>query len=167
MYVLWTPVCILIFAFIWSKRRFVGNFYRARQVGLPYVSSPVAPLDIAWILSFKLLVPLLKLLPLSLGAFARYTYIGWQFDDKFSAHEELGGAFMLVTPGNNELVLAEPGAVNEMLTRRRDFIKPRVLYGQHNLPLRFDLNRLIQCCPERLNLFGPNVDTVRYSTHPK
>ncbi|KAL8796096.1 MAG: hypothetical protein Q9195_001428 [Heterodermia aff. obscurata] len=34
--------------------------------------------------------------------------MGWSFDDKHALHDELGDAFIVVTPGGNEVVIANP-----------------------------------------------------------
>ena len=56
--------------------------------------------------------------------------MGWQFDDKRAIHDELGPAFVLCTPGINEVIVADPTAVHTILTRRKDFVKPGIMYGR-------------------------------------
>ncbi|MCJ1318707.1 hypothetical protein MMC15_004037 [Xylographa vitiligo] len=67
--------------------------------------------------------------------------MGWQFDDKYAVHQKLGGAFILVTPSVNELILADPEAITQVQARRKDFVKPPLMY-------------------EQMNIFGPNVNTT-------
>ena len=115
----------------WTAISLFRNYQKARQIGLPLIISPVNPLNPVWILAFRFspIISLLKSLPGGIGKFARCVYIGWQFEDKYALHEELGNAFVLVTPGVNELILADPDAVNAVLARRKEYIKPAILYG--------------------------------------
>ncbi|MCJ1312350.1 hypothetical protein MMC25_006024 [Agyrium rufum] len=67
--------------------------------------------------------------------------MGWQFKDNGAIHRELGDCFVLVTPGMNEVIVADPMTAHSILTRRKDFLKPAALY-------------------ERMDVFGPSVNTV-------
>lgn len=115
----------------WIVASLFANFRIARQVGLPIIISPVSTLDPLWILAYKCLPILrsLQWLPFGWGAFARCTAMGWQFEEKYALHEQFGDAFILVTPSVNELVVADPDAASEILGRRKEFIKPAVIYS--------------------------------------
>ena len=67
--------------------------------------------------------------------------MGWQFDDKSALHANLGPIFTIVTPACNEIIVADPAATHAILAKRKEFIKPAIMYDQ-------------------LNVFGPNVNTV-------
>ncbi|KAL8702464.1 MAG: hypothetical protein Q9201_004369 [Fulgogasparrea decipioides] len=67
--------------------------------------------------------------------------MGWAFQDKHQLHDELGPLFTLVTPAGNEVTVADPAAAHAVLARRKDYIKPAVMY-------------------EQLNVFGRNLNTV-------
>ncbi|KAL9609797.1 MAG: hypothetical protein Q9167_005451 [Letrouitia subvulpina] len=67
--------------------------------------------------------------------------MGWPFKDKYALHKELGGNFIIVTPGGSELVIADPEDAHTVLSRRKEYIKPAVMY-------------------EQLNVFGPNLNTA-------
>ena len=54
----------------------------------------------------------------------------WYFDENYALHEELGDAFLLVSPSSNELVLANPDASMEVLAHRKEFLKPADLYSR-------------------------------------
>ena len=116
---------------IWTVTSLLVNYYSARRIGLPIVISPVSPLDPFWIFSHRYLpLKLLRSLPWGLGTFARCSYMGWSFQDKCAIHQEMGGAFVLVNPGINEVIVADPEAVHSILGRRKEFIKPAALYGK-------------------------------------
>ncbi|KAL8911697.1 MAG: hypothetical protein Q9171_003187 [Xanthocarpia ochracea] len=67
--------------------------------------------------------------------------MGWAFEDKHKLHDEVGPLFTLVTPAANEVTVADPEVAHTVLARRKDFIKPAVMY-------------------EQLNVFGRNLNTV-------
>lgn len=56
--------------------------------------------------------------------------MGWTFQDKYALHEELGLAFVLVTPSGNELWLADPGAAHVVLSKRKEYPKPAAMYSK-------------------------------------
>ena len=117
--------------FLWSVISLLRNYIAVRKVGLPIFVIPINPENPIWILLYRNLpvLPLLMSLPLDMGKFARCSYMGWQFQDKQALHRELGDAFILVTPGMNDLYVANPETAYSILGRRKDFIKPTVLYG--------------------------------------
>ena len=110
---------------------FISNYIAARKTGLPLVLSPVHPFNPFWIVTYKVfpIILLLKYLPFGLGTWARCTYIGWQFHEKYALHDELGPVFLLVTPGGNEVSVADAQAVHTILSQRKEFIKPTAMYG--------------------------------------
>ena len=119
-WIAWQCICLLT------------SYREARRIGLPVVISPTGTLNPLWIILYKAtpIIPLLQWLPFNLGRWAKLTYMGWQFDDKDAIHRELGTAFVLCTPGLNEVHLADGSAVHAVLTRRKEFIKPSIMYGQ-------------------------------------
>lgn len=60
-------------------------------------------------------------------------------------HERYGPALCVVTPGDVQVVIADGAAADDMLSRRKDFIKCEAMY-------------------QPLELFGPNVDTTNGET---
>lgn len=67
--------------------------------------------------------------------------MGWPFDDKDALHKELGPIFTIVTPAGLEITVADPHVTNAVCVKRKEFIKPAVMYDQ-------------------LNVFGRNPNTV-------
>lgn len=143
-------VVISSFAYYWiSIGVAIYHNYRLCQTAkLPIVISPTASLNPFWIIAYQICPPLLKLLPLlpfNLGAWVRYTYLGWQFDDGHKAHDKYGPAFIVCTPSINEVYIADPSAAQAVLSARKAFIKPAVMY-------------------DGLNVFGKNVNSVEGET---
>lgn len=116
----------------WTFFSIISNYNTARKIALPVIISPVSPLNPLWILTYRTfpIVLLLKHLPFGLGKWVRCTYMGWTFDDKYALHDELGPIFIVVTPSGNELSVADSHAAHTILSRRKEFIKPAVMYGR-------------------------------------
>ena len=124
----------IIFASLsWTLFSLISNYNTARKIALPLVISPVSPLNPLWILTYRAFpfILSLKYLPFGLGTWARCTFMGWTFHDKHALHDELGPVFIVVTPSGNELSVADPQATHTILSRRKEFIKPAVMYGRH------------------------------------
>jgi hypothetical protein len=45
-------------------------------------------------------------------------------------HHEFGKVFVHVTPGGNELFVADPAVADHILSRKKDFIKPISMLGK-------------------------------------
>ena len=123
---------LILASLTWTLVSIFLNFKVARQIGLPLTISPVSPLNPLWILTYRAFpsILLLKHLPLGLGTWARCTVMGWTFQDKHALHDQLGPIFVIVTPAGNELSVADPQAAHAILSRRKEFIKPAVMYGR-------------------------------------
>ena len=123
---------IILASLSWTFFSVLSNYNAARRIALPVIISPVSPLNPLWILTYRAfpLVLSLKHLPFGLGRWARCTYMGWQFHDKYALHDELGPLFIVVTPSGNEVSVADSQATHTIFSRRKDFIKPAVMYGR-------------------------------------
>ena len=143
----------LLFATLaWTLISVIYNYNAARKVGFPIVISPVSPLNPLWILTSRAFPRILSLrhLPFGLGKWARCTYIGWTFQDKHALHDELGPIFVVVTPSGNEVTVADHQAAHTILSRRKEFIKPAVMYGR---------GFKLRCSPCSLLIFLQNSST--------
>jgi hypothetical protein len=87
-------------------------------------------------------IPIFAKLPFGNGNFTRFNWRGWEFKDKYRAHEEIGDIFMLVTPGRNWIYLCNPEALLEVLKNNQRFPRPLELF-------------------EMVNVFGDNLSNVR------
>lgn len=134
---------IILASLSWTFFSIISNYDKACKISFPCIISPVSPLNPLWILTYRTFpfVLSLKYLPPGLGQWARCTYMGWTFHDKHALHDELGPVFIVVTPSGNEVSVADSQATQTILSRRKEFIKPRVMY-------------------EQLNVFGRNLNTV-------
>src|SRR5690349_17372245 len=102
-------LCAIILVWVfWCALSLRKKYAKACKIGLPVVISPISSLSTLWLVTVSAFFvrPLLKLLPDALGRFLRFTYIGWPYDDGHKSHAELGPAFVLCTPGMNEIIIA-------------------------------------------------------------
>ncbi|KAF1813264.1 cytochrome P450, partial [Eremomyces bilateralis CBS 781.70] len=136
-------VSLVIASFLWNCLSLYSNYQAAKQLGVPIVISPFDFYQPFWQLTHKALLPLFRRLPKPLNTFTRFSYFGWQFDDKNAAYEEFGPAFVLVTPGMTEFVVSDPGATKELLATHHSYCKPPSiqivsLYGQNLVTVEKD-----------------------------
>ena len=133
MIFIWTVSAFVLFLFGSTVFRLLANYRAAKNTGLPIVLSPVAHLNPVWILVQPVLAPILAKLPFGLGSFTRYNTLSWFYGDKYRMHEEYGKVFMHVTPGENELHVADPSVNQQIFSRRRDFEKPEWILREFQL----------------------------------
>ena len=122
---------LILASSLWTLFFVTSNYNIARRIGLPVIISPVSALNPIWLLTYRTFPAVLSLrhLPFGLGRWARCTAMGWTFQDKHALHDERGPVFTIVTPGVNEVTVADPQATHYILSRRKEFIKPAVMYG--------------------------------------
>lgn len=155
-------VTICLAVLTWTSNSIYHNYLAARKTGLPIIISPVASLNPLWIITYRLFpsVLLLRWLPFGFGIWARCTLMGWMFHDKHALHQELGPVFTIVTPGGNEVIVADPQVTHTILSHRKDFTKPAAMYGMHSIVEFSQMH--VDRSPEQLNVFGRNLNTVSW-----
>jgi cytochrome P450 len=126
---------------VWTLARLVTNYHSAQGIGLPLLICPVDPAGPLWMVCKDVVKPVLVRLPLGLGTWASRAEVGWTFFEKYDVHAQHGDAFVIVSPGENDVVIAHPPATADVMRRRNDFVKNPAMYGM-------------------LDIYGPNVDTV-------
>ena len=122
---------------LWTSLALLKNYRVASRIGLPIIVSPVSTLNPFWIISYRVFPAILSLkkLPFGLGTWIRCTPMGWAFQDKHAIHDELGPIFTIVTPAGNELTVADPSVAHLVLARRKEYVKPAIMYGMMAAPL--------------------------------
>ncbi|VUC38057.1 unnamed protein product [Clonostachys rosea] len=132
---LWISYCLL---------SLVSNYKKARTMGLPIRIIPISHTNPFWTLVDRHVLAIIKQLPFGLGDnnFTRYNFRGWELDDGCRSHDEMGDAFVMVTPGRNWLYIANPEALTEVFRRRADF------------------HRCVELT-EILDVFGPSIATAK------
>ncbi len=126
---------------LWMLISLLQNYKLARPSKLPILISPVNPFNPFWILLRPYINPLLSCLPFGLGSFAEYNYLGFAWRDKNRLHTLHGGAYIIVTPGQNQLIVGDAAACNDIFKNYRAWPKNAAFN-------------------EPLNTFGPNVGTA-------
>lgn len=99
------------------------NYLEARKMGIPIRVIPIDHLNKMWLLMDKQVVALIRRLPGVLGDnnITRFNYRGWHEHDRTRAHDEMGDAFVLVTPCHNWVYIADPDALMSVYRRGKDF----------------------------------------------
>jgi hypothetical protein len=123
--ILTIAVAILVPSVFWYFSNYPRNVISARKTGLPILFSPVSPSNPLWLIfSSTFERQLAKYLPWFIYKTICMTIYGWQFRYRHSLNRLLPGpVFVLVTPGQNELWIADPDMVTEVLTRSDDFVQ--------------------------------------------
>ena len=79
-------------------------------------------------------IRLFKKSPFGNGRFTRFNWRGWEIQDRYRTHQELGDAFVFVTPGKNWLQLCNAEALADVFQRREDFVRPIEMLRKLALP---------------------------------
>ncbi|KAF1956845.1 cytochrome P450 [Byssothecium circinans] len=135
-------IALFLLSTIWNL---FHNYLTALKVGLPIIIVPISPDNPLWMLISRPVLRLLKHLPFGGGyyTYTRFCYAGWQFDDRYRIHKELGDAVLFVTPGLNWIYLCNADAIHEVVRRERQgvFSRPVEMLAM-------------------LDVFGPNLSTL-------
>jgi cytochrome P450 len=127
--------------FSWQLVKLLRNYIIVRTLGLPILFTPFGLVNPVWKIGESYLAPLLRRLPFGLANFVEYSSVSCLFTDRYMRHAQLGPAYVVVSPAENVIIIADAAAAMDVLLRRTDFDKPEGVY-------------------KPLELFGPNVDTV-------
>ena len=114
---------------LWIYLPLYNNYMKARTIGLPVIVIPTDPLSPLWAFNTKESSTFLTKWSFGLLSWSKLLYWSSAFDNKYYLHKRIGPAFVLVTTGKNWVYIADPEAADSALSRRKEFIKPRELYG--------------------------------------
>ncbi|KAK7966424.1 uncharacterized protein PG986_000701 [Apiospora aurea] len=121
------PVLVSTIAswFSWA-RSLHQNYAAARTIGVPIRVVPFSPFNPLWCLVDRKIASLLRHLPwIGRGnSISRFGWRGWDMEDRWRCHYEMGDMFVLVTPQYNMLQLNDPEAIVNVFKRSRDFPRP-------------------------------------------
>ncbi|KAF3019774.1 hypothetical protein E8E14_011522 [Neopestalotiopsis sp. 37M] len=113
---------VLVANWAWSL---IKNYNTARTIGIPIRVIPFSPFNPLWSLFDKKVVGLLRRLPLvGENTITRYAWRGWDLEDRWRCHEEMGDIFIFVTPHYNMIQINDPDATNSIFKRSADFPRP-------------------------------------------
>ncbi|KAI0099427.1 cytochrome P450 [Daldinia grandis] len=127
------------------------NYRAARSIGIPIRIIPISPLNPFWVLLDRKILSFFRHLPFGDNSFTRYNWRGWEVEDRYRSHSEMGDIWVLVTPFKNWIYINDPQALMSIFRRGTDFPRPVFIN-------------------EILNVFGLNISTAegeRWKTQRK
>lgn len=127
--------------FIWSALSIQANRKKAKMTGLPILVRWITPINPFWLLCGSSIVLKCRAWGIGTNHFHRFYTFGWEANERHIVHEELGPAFMLVSPGGNWLCVSDASVFADVIHRRTDF--------RRNME-QFEL----------LNVYGKNLATT-------
>ncbi|KAK9799861.1 putative Cytochrome P450 [Seiridium cardinale] len=124
--VLVAPVSLLAAAcFVSWVRSILKNYAAASTIGVPIRIIPFSPFNPFWTLIDQKVALFLRRLPfVGENAITRYNWRGWDIEDRWRSHYEMGDIFVLVTPQYNMIQLNNPEATTNVFKRSTDFPRP-------------------------------------------
>lgn len=120
-YLIWSIICLEI------------NVRKARALDVPVVRLPIDTNNIPWVILQPHVWKILDRLPIKWSSYPdviRFARRGWHFADKSETHVRLGPIWALVTPVAIYLQFADPDAIQEIFSRRTDFVRPIKEYSE-------------------------------------
>ncbi|KAI1136864.1 cytochrome P450 [Hypoxylon sp. FL0543] len=140
--VLLTAAALLIGATLVSTGvRLLQNYWAARSMGVPIRIIPISPLNPFWVLLDRKVLSVIRRLPFGDNSFTRYNWRGWEVEDRYRSHSEMGDIWVLVTPFKNWVYINDPQALMSVFRRGANFPRPVFIN-------------------EILDVFGPNISTA-------
>ncbi|KAL4753494.1 hypothetical protein BDW72DRAFT_210017 [Aspergillus terricola var. indicus] len=107
---------------IYKLLSFLRFYMHARRTGFPVFVSPVLSKSIPWMILGPALQPVYKkYLPNWIFERLEICAHGWEFRNKRAFHDRLGNVFVVVTPDECSIYIAEPALAQSVLQRRIDF----------------------------------------------
>lgn len=107
------------------------NYLQARKIGVPVRIILIDHVNPLWLVCDRAVLSVIRRLPFGLGnnSFTRYNYRGWEVPDRYYTHHELGDAYILVSPSNVWLYIADPDAVTDLYKRGKEFPRDTSVTG--------------------------------------
>lgn len=107
--------------FVWSALSLRTNKAKAESTGLPLLVRWVAPTNPFWMIFGSSIVLKCRALHIGTKHFRRFYNFGWEANERHVVHQELGPAFMLVSPGGNWLCVSDSSVFTDVIHRRTEF----------------------------------------------
>ena len=118
-----------------SYLAFRKNLKVAQASGIPYIKSPVYPIDRRWLVTQKLWTPLLNRLPKSwTESWLPLSMESAPWALRYAPFQKHGSDTLLtVAPRKCELKTADASVISQITSRKSDFPKPTEVYGSLRL----------------------------------
>ncbi|KAI1299004.1 cytochrome P450 [Xylaria venustula] len=140
--ILITPAILVAVLVLSTWLSLFRNYLDARTIGVPIRFIPISPLNPFWALLDRKVLPIFRRLPYGDNSFTRYNWRGWEVEDRYQSHQEMGDMWVLVTPLKNWVYVNDPEALMSIFRRGAEFPRPVFV-------------------TEVLNVFGPNISTAK------
>lgn len=105
------------------------NYRAAKTIGAPIRIIPISPLNPFWVLLDRKVLSFLRRLPFGDNSFTRYNWRGWEVEDRWRSHSEMGDIWVLVTPLKNWVYVNDPDALMSIFRRGNEFPRPVFVTG--------------------------------------
>jgi hypothetical protein len=127
--VLAAPLLLIVVWISTSGFRLLRNYLEARAIGIPVRVIPISPMNPFWVLLDRKILYYVRLLPFSKNSFTRYNWRGWEIEDRYQSHQEMGDIWVLVTPFKNWIYINDPETLMSIYRRPADFPHPAFITG--------------------------------------
>lgn len=100
-WVFFFPTLLTALLVVHSGISLARNYLVARRIGLPIRVIPIDHTNPLWMAVDRKVLSYVRKLPGFLGdnSFTRYNFRTWEMHDRQRPHQEMGDAFVIVTPG--------------------------------------------------------------------
>jgi cytochrome P450 len=119
--ILLTLLLLPLLLMVWSAKTLQANKAKAETTGLPLLVRWVSPTNPFWMMFGSSITLTCRSLNIGTKHFRRFYHFGWEANERHVVHEELGPAYVLVSPGGNWLCVSDPAVFSDVLRRRTDF----------------------------------------------
>lgn len=111
------------------------NYLVARKMGVAVRIILFDHVNPLWLVCDRLVLSFVKRLPFGLGnnSFTRYNFRGWEVPDRYYSHHEMGDAYILISPRNIWLYIADPDAILDLWRRGKEFPRDVSVTGEYGL----------------------------------
>ena len=123
------PLLGVLFQAISTCYHLLRNYSSARSMGIPIRVVPISPLNPFWALVDRNIMRFLRRLPFGVNTFTRYNWRGWEVEDRWRSHREMGDIWVLVTPLKNWVYINDPNTIMSLNRRGGDFDRPAFING--------------------------------------
>lgn len=140
-------VAYIVYTFICLET----NTRKARAMNVPFIRIPIDVHNVFWLIFQPLVWRILAWVPVQSSSwpdFVRFSRRGWHFQDKSRTHLRFGPVWALVTPVAVHLHFADPHAIQDIFSRRHDFVRPVEDY-------------------KLLEVYGPCLSTASFDDWPR
>lgn len=128
--VLIAPIVLVAATALVTGLSLLRNYLAARTIGVSIRFIPISPLNPFWALLDRNVMPIFRSFPYGDNSFIRYNWRGWELEDRYRSHQEMGDMWVLVTPLKNWVYVNDPEALMSIFKRGAEFPRPVFVTGQ-------------------------------------